>query len=278
MRKTCQPKIFAIAILAMCALPILLYSVPKESPQYGKTIQTEFQEGSKYRIHDGNRPQPRKVTPPKPGTAPSDAVVLFDGKNLDKWKGPKDSPAKWKIEDGVLIADKGSRSIITKEEFGDCQLHLEWMAPKDREFKGQKGSNSGVFLMGRYEVQILSNYENKTYPDGQAGAIYSQYPPLVNASVSPGTWQTYDIIFEAPEFDGDKVKKPAYMTVIHNGVVIHNHQEVLGLTLWKKKSIYKPHGPKGPISLQYHNDPIRFRNIWVRPIGEYDQQENPEKK
>lgn len=220
---------------------------------------------SDYVVHDVTRPQPRKV---KTGgavsvAAPSDAKVLFDGKGTEAWNG------KWKVEDGILVASPGR--LKTKEEFGDCQLHIEWRVPADRKVDGQKGGNSGVFLMGKFEVQVLESHRNVTYPDGQAGAMYGQYPPRVNASAPHGEWQSYDIIFEAPVYEDGKNVSPAYVTVLHNGVMLHHRKAYQGPSSHKTLSNYKKVLPaKAPLSLQWHKDPIEFRNIWIRELGEYD--------
>jgi hypothetical protein len=190
---------------------------------------------------------------------PSDAIVLFDGTDLSSWRGGD----KWKIEDGVAIVGKGQ--ITTNEEFGDCQLHIEWSAPTPPKGQGQGRGNSGVFMMGRYEVQVLDSYDNETYFDGQAAAIYKQTPPAVNATRPPGEWNTYDIFWTAPRFEEDgSLKSPAFITVMHNGVLVLNHFELLGDTPFNRPPEYKAHPPKGPISLQDHGNPMRFRNIWVR--------------
>jgi hypothetical protein len=202
------------------------------------------------------------VTPGKTNDAPpSDAVVLFDGKDLSHWKNAE----QWKVENGAMIAGRGS--ITSVEEFGDCQVHIEWSAATPPKGEGQGRSNSGVFLMGIYELQVLDSFENPTYFDGQAGAIYKQTPPMANAMRKPGDWNTYDIIWTAPRFLEDgSLKSPAYITVIHNGVVIQNHFELKGDTPYSRPPKYTQHADKGPISLQDHGDPVRFRNIWVRPI------------
>jgi len=161
---------------------------------------------------------------------------------------------------------KGGGDIYSREEFGDCQLHLEWKAPTEVRCDGQGRSNSGLFFFGVYEIQVLDNYNNPTYADGTATAIYGQTPPLVNACRKPGQWQSYDVLFTAPRFDGDKLKTPAYVTVFHNGVVTQNHTELMGMTMNREVAYYKPHGEKGPIKLQDHGDPVQFRNIWVRPL------------
>lgn len=194
---------------------------------------------------------------------PSDAIVLFDGTNLDAWMGGD----QWLVEDGVATVRKGN--ISTKESFGDCQLHIEWAAPEVVSGKGQGRGNSGVFFHGKYEVQVLDSHENSTYIDGQAGSIYKTKPPLVNACRRPGEWQSYDIIFNGPKFDAaGNLLKPGYVTVLHNGVLIHNHTELLGSTSYVKPPSYEPHGPRGPISLQFHGNPVRYRNIWLREIPE----------
>jgi hypothetical protein len=229
--------------------------------------------GTKWHVHDGERPQPKVITPGeastanKVGTAPSDAVVLFDGQDLSKWKQEKDgSEAQWKVENGYFEVVPKTGYLITKDEFGpDVQLHLEFATPPP-EGDGQGRGNSGVFLYGRYEIQILDSYENPTYPDGQATGIYGYRPPLVNASRAPGQWQTYDIIFEGPRFKDGKLEKPAVTTVLHNGVVTQNRTVLIGQTPHKKVGTYAAHGEKGPIKLQDHGNPMRFRNIWLREL------------
>ena len=220
--------------------------------------------------HDESRPQPAVVTPGPGPTAPlappSDAIVLFDGKDLSKWRSSKDgSPAKWWVDGGAMQVN-ATGGIQTERGFGDCQLHLEWMAPPPKDGKGQDRGNSGVFLMGRYEVQILDSYQSKTYPDGQAAAIYGQFPPLVNAARPPGEWQTYDIVFRAPRFEGEKVVRPARVTVLHNGVLVQDNQELVGPTANKARPPYKAHADKLPLGLQDHQHPVRFRNIWIREL------------
>lgn len=218
-----------------------------------------------WEIHDPNRPKPPVVDPGKPSTqeqvgkAPSDAIVLFDGSNLDQWQG-----GAWKVEDGAMIAAGGT--IATKEAFGDCQLHIEWSAPVPAEGEGQGRGNSGVFLMGQYEVQVLDSYENETYADGQAAALYGQFPPLVNVTLPPGQWNIYDIIFHAPRFDGDQLKSPARVTVLHNGVLVQDNVELTGPSGHHSRPPYQPHPEKLPITLQDHNNPVKFRNIWIRPL------------
>jgi len=206
--------------------------------------------------------EPVVVTPGDGSTPPSDAVVLFDGKDLSKW----DAGKGWTVQDGYAQAG-GEGGITSKQAFGDCQLHIEWATPAEVKGEGQGRGNSGVYMMNKYELQILDSYENKTYFDGQCGAIYKQYPPLVNACRKPGEWQRYDIIFTAPRFcESGDLKSPAYMTVFQNGVLIQNHVEIQGNTFWASPPSYEKHAEKLPIHIQNHGNPIRIRNVWVREI------------
>jgi hypothetical protein len=211
-------------------------------------------------------PEPAVVTPGEGNGPPSDAVVLFDGKNFDAWEGAKG----WQADPDGGFTVKGA--IQTKQGFGDCQLHLEFATPREVKGKGQGRGNNGVGLMGaRYEIQVLDSYQNKTYPEGQCASVYNQRPPMVNASRKPGEWQTYDIAFTAPRFGGDgKVRQPAYVTVLHNGVLVQNHTEVLGNTFYDQPAAYTRHPEKLPLVLMYHGNPVRFRNIWVREIKELE--------
>jgi hypothetical protein len=206
-------------------------------------------------------PEPKVITPGEAGGPPSDAVVLFDGADLSQWHNGD----KWLVENGYAISRGGD--ITTRESFADCQLHIEWASPEKVEGKGQGRGNSGVYFMDKYEVQILDSYENETYFDGQAGSIYKTRPPLVNACRKPGEWQSYDIVFHAPRFDGGQLVKAGYVTVLHNGVLIQDHTELLGATAWDEPPTYKPHASRGPIHLQFHGNPVRFRNIWIREIA-----------
>jgi hypothetical protein len=235
--------------------------------------------GSEWRVHDSRRPQPRIVQPgtcstqDTPGQPPSDAIVLFDGQDLSQWVGRDGGKPKWKVADGAMKVVAKTGNIETREHFGDCQLHVEWAAPAEVVGDSQGRGNSGVFLMGKYEIQVLDSYDNVTYADGHTAAIYGQYPPLVNASRAPGEWQTYDVCFVAPRFEGDKLVSPAYVTVIHNGVLVHHHQAIQGPTGHKVLASYTiPHAPTGPLMLQDHNDPVRYRNIWIRPLTGYDEE------
>jgi len=226
-----------------------------------------------WKQHDVRRPKPKAVEAGEggiAGKAPADAVVLFDGSNLDAWKREnRDEPAKWKVVDGVLETTPGGGAIETKAKFGDVQLHLEWAAPSPAKGVGQNRGNSGVFLMGDYEIQVLDSYQAETYADGQAGAIYGQYPPLSNASRPPGAWQTYDIAFRRPQFDeAGKLLEPARITVFHNGILVQNNEKPFGPTSWLKWEEYKDKGGRGPIALQDHNHPVRYRNIWLRELPE----------
>jgi hypothetical protein len=232
--------------------------------------QSARQEVEKWKIHDPERPMPPVVDPGpagKPMPAPSDAVVLFDGKDLSQWTDAKGQPARWKVEDGYMEVVAKTGAIQTKQKFGDCQLHVEWASPVVVKGESQERGNSGVFLMNIYEVQILDCYNNKTYADGMTAALYGQYPPLVNACRPPGAWQTYDIVFHRPHFDGKgQVTSPARFTVFHNGILVHDNVELTGPTAHKARPPYKAHADKLPISLQDHGNPIRFRNIWVREL------------
>lgn len=223
--------------------------------------------GSGYHVHDGTRPQMPKVTA-EPCQPPSDAVVLFDGSSLDNWVSIVDgSPSGWKLVEGdAMEVVPGTKNIKSKQEFGSMQLHLEFMSPVEVKGKGQGRGNSGVFLMGLYEIQVLDNYDNPTYADGTVGGIYGQTPPLVNPIRRPGEWNQYDIIWKAPEFDGEDLKSPAVVTVLLNGVVQHHAVALDGPTEHKQLASYKPHPPKGPLMLQDHGDLVRFKNIWVREL------------
>ena len=221
-------------------------------------------------VHDMDRPMPPVVTPGPAGppvAPPSDAIVLFDGTGLGQWTDAKGQPAKWKVENGSMESVPKTGGIRTVKGFGDCQLHVEWMAPSPAKGTGQDRGNSGVFLMDLYEVQVLDCYGNTTYADGMTAAIYGQYPPLVNACRPPGEWQTYDIVFHRPRFAKDgKVAAPARMTVFHNGILVHECDVLTGPTAHKARPPYQAHADKLPISLQDHGHPVRYRNIWLREL------------
>lgn len=252
--------------LALAAVALVALAVPRQdAPGY---TDTPLLPGGKWCVHDSRRPQPRVVAPGTATTAPGDALVLFDGKDLSKWTSGGE-PAKWKVVDGCFEIN-GTGDIETRDSFGDCQIHLEWCAPNPPSGDSQGRGNSGIYLMQRYEVQILDCFQNRTYPDGQTAALYGQKPPLVNVCRPPGEWQSYDIVFEAPRFEGEKLVKPARVTVLHNGVVVHHAQEYIGATGHREVAGYSPHADRLPFRLQDHGNPVRFRNVWVRPLGTYD--------
>ena len=228
-----------------------------------------------WEIHDMKRPKPPAVDPGTPSTQeqagkpPSDAVVLFDGKDLSKWQGPgAAAEGGWNVQDGFMeIAGKGGLS--TKDEFGDAQIHVEWASPSPPNGAGQGRGNSGIYLMEKYEVQVLDSFQADTYADGQASALYGQYPPLVNASRPPGQWQTYDIIFRGPRFDASgKLLRPTTVTVLHNGVLTQDHSEMSGPSGHHAQAPYQKHPEKDRISLQNHGNPVRYRNIWIVPLDD----------
>ncbi len=258
-----------IGIVALGAAATLAQNPKKKEPvQYVET------ETGRWMVHDENRPAPPVVTPgscdspaEKP---PSDAIVLFDGKDLSNWSSEKGDPSKWVVRDGYMESVKGAGYARTKQEFGSCQVHVEFATPSLVTGTGQGRGNSGVFLQGMYEVQVLDSFENKTYPDGQCGALYGRSVPLVNACCRPGQWQTYDIVYHRPHFDqAGSVTRKANFTVFQNGLLIQDHVDLEGGTGWNGPHAvtnYVPHGDKGPLMLQDHNNPVRFRNIWVREI------------
>lgn len=270
-------------VLCLIAVKILSQDVPVLNwAELGKTKPWEATEQW--------QPVPAKITPGFSNQPPSDAIVLFNGKNLDQWHKPKYgygarmdqveaiikvkqekpefSPPAWTIQDGFLVVKGGAGDIETKQAFGNIQLHIEWSSPAAPGKTGQAYSNSGIFLMGLYEIQVLNSYENETYPNGQAGAMYKQAMPLVNASLPPGEWQTYDIIFTAPQFNADgSLKSPAYITAFHNGVLIQNHFALKGPCVFIGKPKYIQHASKLPLLLQDHGDAVRFRSIWVRELN-----------
>jgi hypothetical protein len=274
---------FAIgaSIILSAGLALSVFAADPAKPKKEGYTDTPMEPGGKWHVHDPDRPNPRIITPAqsgtqdKAGTAPSDAIVLFDGKDTSHWQSTENGQAvapKWKVEAGYMVAEKNAGSIFSKESFGDIQLHVEWSSPTPARGDGQGRGNSGVIIMRNYEIQVLDSYDNVTYADGQAGAIYGQYPPLANACRKPGEWQSYDIIFEAPKFDENKkLVKPAYVTVIHNGVLIHNRQEIMGAMAWRQLAKYSYHEPEMPLELQFHGSLVRYRNIWVRKIGQADQ-------
>ena len=254
-----RPFWLAAAVLGLQEKPMLGYD------------DTPFLPGGKWRVHDAKRPAPPVVTPGSSpaelAAPPSDAVVLFDGGDLSQWVSSDGKAAGWKVEGGHVEIVAGKGDILTKDSFGDCQLHLEFRMPPP-EGSGQHRGNSGVFLMGRYEIQVLDGYENATYADGQCAALYGQHPPLVNACRPPGEWQSYDVVFRAPRFDGETLVSPAFVTVLHNGVLVHDRAEILGDTAHRAVATYAPNAGTGPLRLQDHGNPVRFRNLWIRRLAE----------
>ena len=264
--------------VAIAAVAIALTSGCRTMPNSDSDAVAEWHEGlpnqhkSKWLVHDLRRPKPAKVSPGATSdAAPSDAVVLFDGTDLSEWVYPGDEgkAAAWDIADGAMQLNN-TGSILTKQSFRDCQLHIEWANPNPPELEDQARGNSGIFFMNRYEIQVLDNYDNPTYADGYAGGVYGQHPPIVNACRPSGEWQSYDIVFRAPRFDGDEVLEPARVTVFHNGVLTAHNAEFFGETVWRQAAQYKPEGhpDEAPIQIQDHGDEqkMRFRNIWIRRL------------
>ncbi len=250
---------------ALVCLLASAHAVAQNSPGY---TDTPMLPDGKWRVHDATRPQPPIVEPGPasgPAPAPKDAILLFDGSGLTEWRS-NDKEAKWAVADGCMTVN-GTGDIRTTREFGDCQLHIEWASPAKVEGESQGRGNSGVFFFERYEVQILDSFENVTYADGQAGSLYGQNPPLVNACRKPGEWQTYDIVFRAPRFGPEGgLQQPARLTLFHNGVLAHLDRPMWGATAHRSLPAYKAHAPKGPIKLQDHGNPVRFRNVWIREL------------
>jgi len=221
---------------------------------------TPVQPWSGYHVHDPDRPAPPKVDPGEDSRAPSDAIVLFDGTDLSEWRA-----SKWRLGSGFVEVGEGQ--LVSKREFGDCQIHLEWRSPQPPSGEVMNRGNSGVNLMGAFEIQIYDSYSVDLNPDGQAGAVYGQTPPLVNVTRAPGKWQSYDIVFYAPKFERDKLVERPRVTVIHNGVLIHHNQEIFGGVSHRRlPKEFEPGRVKGPLLLGGHHNPVRFRNIWVRPL------------
>lgn len=258
-------------VFALFASVALHAADKKKAARPGYTDTPMLPDG-KWRVHDSARPYPRVVDPGPiekqkgfPFAAPKGAVVLFDGKDLSKWTG-RGGKASWKVDNGYFEVTR-TGGIQSKEQFKDFKLHIEWASPKVVKGESQGRGNSGVFLQGAYEVQVLDSYQNPTYADGQAAAMYGQTPPEVNACRKPGEWQTYDITFRSARFDKDgKVKKPATVTVVHNGITVHDKREYLGPSTHKRVANYNRKVKEGPISLQDHGNPVRFRNVWVQKL------------
>jgi hypothetical protein len=246
-----------LPFLPLVLLPLVLIDANAQSP-------------ANWPVHSTERPQPPIVNPGPAGPPvrpPADAIMLFDGRDLSRWRDEKGGPAKWKVENGYIEVVAGAGSLVSADAFGDVQLHVEWATPAKVEGEDQERGNSGVYLMGLYEVQVLDSYNNVTYPDGQAGALFGEYPPLVNASRPPGEWQTYDIIFHGPRFDPNgKLTRTAHITVLHNNVLVQDNVELTGPTAFQRRPPYKAHPAELPLSLQDHSFPVRYRNIWVRKL------------
>lgn len=270
-----------LAGLALAAVAALAVAQQQSKPGDLGFTDTPMLPHLPWHVHDPARPHPKVISPgATPGAAPSDAIVLFDGKDLSQWEQEglgadrgKMVDAQWKVGEGYFEVGAGTGGLLTRQKFGDCQLHVEWSSPTPAKGTSQGRGNSGVLLMSRYEIQVLDAYNNPTYADGQAGAIYGQWPPLVNPARQPGEWNTYDILFEAPRFEGEKLVKPAYATVLYNGVMVHHHQELMGPMVYRQVAHYTPHAPEESLMLQDHHNPVRYRNIWIRRIGGYDQAE-----
>jgi hypothetical protein len=273
----CLVIVVSLSPFAGCAEPNAKEPNAPPEPKKPEIIQWVETDTGKWMVHDMKRPVPPVVTPgeascaDKVGSAPSDAIVLFDGKDLSRWESVKKQgePAPWKMGEGCFETVKDSGFIRTKGKFGSCQLHIEFATPQKAPGSGQGRGNSGVFLMETYEVQVLDSYNNRTYADGQCAALYGQAVPLVNASRKPGEWQTYDIIFHRPTFKNGKVDRKVRFTVFHNGVLVQDNVELQGGTNWigpHAVTDYVPHGDKGALSLQDHGNPVKFRNIWVREL------------
>jgi hypothetical protein len=290
---------FALLCIATALAPLPSIGQQAEPPEVKRRYRTAplgydktpVLPGQPWKVHDIERPRPKVVEPAtastqqQPGKAPSDAIVLFDGSDLSAWvnerrerRGPGqppggviEAPAAWTVQDGYFEIKPGTGPLVTKEKFGDVQLHIEFRTPTEFEGNSQWRANSGVIFMKRYEIQVLDSYNNPTYADGQAASIYGQWPPLVNASRKPGEWQTYDIVFEAPRFDGNTLVKPAYVTAFHNGVLVHNRKEVIGRMAHQTVGTYEPHGLEDSLMLQDHAVKVRYRNVWVRKLKGYDE-------
>jgi hypothetical protein len=270
--------------LAVAGIPVAgaraQQAAPKPNPDLGFT-DTPMLPDLPWHVHDPARPHPQQIRPSgTPGGPPSDAVVLFDGGDLSRWNqrgrgadAGKFVDARWKVGDGWFEVAPNTGDLLSREKFGDCQIHVEWSSPTEIHANSQGRGNSGVLIMSRYEMQVLDAWDNPTYADGEASAIYGQWPPLVMPARRPGEWNTYDIAFEAPRFDGEKLVRPAFVTLFYNGVIVHNRKEILGAMVYRKVATYTAHGAEEPLMLQDHHNPVRYRNIWVRRLNGYDRPE-----
>jgi hypothetical protein len=244
----------------------------KEKPGYD---DTPIIPGSNYRVHDKERPYPQVISPgtastqEQVGKTPSDAKVLFDGRDISGWIHLDGRPAEWKVENGYMEVMAKTGNIKSKQEFGDCQMHIEWAVPEKAEGESQGRGNSGVFMMEIYEIQVLDSYNNITYADGSAASIYGQYPPMANACRKPGEWQSYDVVWIAPRFEGERLISQAVITLFHNGILVHHCRKLIGPTTHRQVLVYKPHPLSGPLMLQDHGHPVRYRNIWYRTLSNF---------
>ena len=272
MEEICRFWASGVVALSLGTLPTVTNAEPQGetvTPPVQGYSDTPLIPGTDWHVHDPTRPQPVLVTGTTAVTTPppSDAIVLFDGTNLDHWVQADGQPAHWRVGDGIAQRSETGGGIRTRDTFGDVQLHIEFRSPNPEEGSGQRRGNSGIFFMGRYEVQVLDSSDNPTYPDGQAGALYGQRPPLVNPSAPSGEWQSYDIIFEAPSFVADgALAKPAYVTIFHNGVLVQHRVPYQGATSHRRVAQYKAHASEAPITLQDHGQTVHFRNIWARRL------------
>jgi hypothetical protein len=263
MKNNCRERLVFVLVIPMALLMVMgMHAEDAKPPTAAPPKPADKKDWPNKEYLSGKVWPKVPVITPGEGTAPpSDAIVLFDGKDLSQWNGGD----KWIVADGVATVK--DTNITSKQSFGDCQIHVEWASPEKVSGKGQGRGNSGIYIQTRYEIQVLDSVDNETYPDGQAGSVYKQNPPLVNASRGPGQWQAYDIIFTAPRFEEDgKLKSPAYVTVIHNGVLVQNHFELPGGTFWNQPPEYNAHPLKQPLLLQNHGNPVRYRNIWIREL------------
>jgi hypothetical protein len=262
---SCAGRVFYVLLMvSACSLPLWLESQ-----------RACAQPLSNWKAHDMQRPRPAVVTPGPlrlPEAPPSDAVVLFDGGDLAEWRSEEHGPAKWEVRDGAMVSVPGSGYVYSRRVFGDVQLHVEWSAPVPAQGQGQARGNSGVFLMSKYEIQVLDSYQAATYADGQAASVYGQYPPLANACLPPGEWQAFDIFFRRPRFRRDgALDAPARVTVIHNGVLVQDNVALWGPTSWLQHLPYASHPAKLPLAFQDHGNPVRYRNIWIRELREWEE-------